>query len=487
MLASLWRERAPLAGRGVLLAVPLGFALALLTVLYPLPGMALALAMGAVLLLTRRPEWLLLGFVLSLAVPLQKSLAGVPLNAADALLVLWCLLWPLLLLREQAPQFSGPRVPTLVWAITPFVLAVMLAQVGSIAQGNSLKQMFRVIEWFVVLPLLLLVFRPTAGFRQFAALSLLLVPCLFAIDGLYELASNGTRLSGMLGIGVPLPEGDSGQIRHTFDVSGRAGSTFGGAQGLAMYLVMTMSVAIAHLLCARQSGMRVLAGLCLLVCLAGLAASKSRGGLLGALALLLVMLVTLHPRLLLWLLLLAVFGCLVGVLTLALLPNWDGTLAGLVPGRPEAVLDRLIIWGVVFDVFRDNPLFGVGLGNFRDEFFARGVTLHVELGYPSLHAHNTYLELLADTGLCGLLSYLAFVLLVARALGRRWQQRSSDDGGLFSLAALGTLAAYLVFAMVDMLLLQNMHFLLVLILSFGLMHERAAAVGLAPATMEVQR
>ena len=130
MLASLWRERAPLAGRGVLLAVPLGFALALLTVLYPLPGMALALAMGAVLLLTRRPEWLLLGFVLSLAVPLQKSLAGVPLNAADALLVLWCLLWPLLLLREQAPPFSGLQVPTLVWAITPFVLAVALAQVG---------------------------------------------------------------------------------------------------------------------------------------------------------------------------------------------------------------------------------------------------------------------------------------------------------------------------------------------------------------------
>ena len=80
---------------------------------------------------------------------------------------------------------------------------------------------------------------------------------------------------------------------------------------------------------------------------------------------------------------------------------------------------------------------------------------------------------------------MAFLLLVARTLGRQWRQRSSADDALFTLAALGTLAAYMVFAMVDMLLLQNMHFLLVLILTLGLMHERAAAVGLAPPSTEI--
>ncbi|MDD0841200.1 O-antigen ligase family protein [Pseudomonas sp. Gutcm_11s] len=480
MASEAWlTEHGSIARRGVVLAFPLGFALALLTTLYPLPGMALGLGLGGALLLSRHPGLVLVPFVISLAIPIQKALGGIPVNAADGLLVIWCLLWPFMLMREEGPRLERWRAPILVRAITPFLIAICLAQVGSIAQGNSLKQLLRIVEWFMVLPLLMLVFRPDPRFWLFVALTLLLVPCLFAVDGLYELASNGTRITGMLGIPVPIPEGDLAQIRHTFDISGRAGSAFGGAQGLAMYLVMCMSVAIAHLFLSPRPWLRLLAGLCLLVCLAGLAATKSRGGLLGALTLVLVMQLVLRPGLLRWLVLAGLFGALGLLAVLALSPTWDGTLAGLVPGRPEAVLDRLIIWGVVFDVFKDNPLLGVGLGNFRDEFFARSVTLNVELGYASLHAHNTYLEILAGTGLLGLLGYVAFLVIVARALARRWRERLKDDAAPFTLAAIGTLAAYMVFASVDMLLLQNMHFLLVVLLGLGLSDSRAEAVGLA--------
>lgn len=470
--------RYPGPARGAWLALPLGFVIAMVTVAWPLPGMALGLSLGGLLLLSRQPQLLLLCFVLSLAIPLQKTLAGVPLNAADAVLLLWGLLWPFMPRCEDA---SGPRqwrLPFLVWAIGPFVLAVLLAQAGSIAPGNSLKQLLRIIEWFVVLPLLLLVFRPAPRFWQFVAVLLLCVPCLFALDGLVEWATEGRRLSGMLGIGVPVPEGDKGQIRHTFDISGRAGSTFGGAQGLAMFLVMTMSVPIAHLLCSPRPGLRLLAGLCLLIGLAGLAATQSRGGLLGALALGGVMLGLAYPgvrRPVLGLLLLAT---LVGLLTLAFLPGWTGSLVELVPGRPEAVLDRLILWGVAWEVFLDNPLFGVGLGNFRDAFFARNVALNVDLGYASVHAHNTFLEILAGTGALGLCAYLLFLGLAARALARDWNPGERSEAQVFRLAALGTLAAYLVFAMVDMLLLQNMHFLLVLLLTLGLTAPRAPALGL---------
>jgi len=468
-------------GRGPLLALGLGFLLALITALWPLPGMVLGLGLGGVLLLSKQPQWLVVPFIISLAIPIQKSLGGLPLNAADGLLVVWCLLWPFMMQREDAPKLDGVHLPRLVWAIVPFLVAIVLAQVGSISQGSSLKQVLRIIEWFVVLPVLLMIFRPTERFWRFAAITLLLVPCLFALDGLVELATNGRRLTGMLGIPVPIPEGDMEQIRHTFDISGRAGSAFGGAQGLAMYLVMTMSVAIAHLVRSPSHALRVLAALCLLVCLAGLAATKSRGGLLGALALFGVIALLVRPGLRKLVVLGGILFALVGVLTLALWPNWDGSIADLVPGRPEAVLDRLIIWGVVKDVFFDNPLFGVGLGNFRDEFFARDAVLNVELGYPSLHAHNTFLEILAGTGALGLLSYLLFLFLMARTLLRRWAQSSGGAAEVFTLAAIGTLAAYMVFAMVDMLLLQNMHFLLVLLLTLGLTDSRAPALGLKTA------
>lgn len=464
--------------RGVVLAGVLGLVVAFTTVYMPLAGMALSLAFGGVLLLARRPQWLFLGFVISLAIPIQKTVGGIPLNAADAIVVLWALLWLFMLQRPQAPHLGRMRIPFLILAITPFLIAVFLAQLGSIAPGASIKQSLRVVEWFVLLPVLLMVFRPDQGFWRFAAITLICTPAFFAIDGLVEYATHGHTLTGMLGIPVPGPSGDEPAIHHTFDVSGRAGSSFGGAQGLAMYLVMLLSISLAHLLNSRNGGLRVLAGLGIVISIAGMIAAQSRGGLLGGLACLLAICLMLRPQLWKLLVLGLIAVAVIAPIGLGLWPSWDGTLSGLVPGRPDAVIDRLTIWGVVRDVWFDNPLIGVGLGNFRDEFYARGVTLNVELGYQSTHAHNTYLELLADTGALGLLSYLAFIVMVFRQLIRRWRRSVGDPGDTFTLAAVGTLTAYCVFAMVDMLLLQNMHFTLVLLLSLGLTDSTARALGL---------
>lgn len=458
----------------IALSAALGFALALGIVLYPVPGMAAPLAIGALLIALRQPQWLMLAFFTSLAIPIQRSLAGVPVNAADGLLVLWCVLWPVMMQREGAPALSRWRLPTLVLLIAPFLVSVIVSQLGSINPGASLKQALRVFEWFIVLPLVLTVFVPDPRFRRFAGVMLMVVPCVFAIDGIVEYFNNGRTLTGMIGIAVPVPEGDAGQIRHTYDVSGRAGSSFGGAQGLAMYLVMTMGFSIAHLLHPPAPWMRGLAIPCLLIGIGGLAVAQSRGGALGALALVFAMVLLLRPRLRLPLVLLVAFLLALAMVGLGLWPAWDGTVAGLVPGRPEAVLDRLIIWGVVRDVMLDNPFFGVGLGNFRDAFFAREAWLHVDLAYPSLHAHNTYLEILADTGWVGLCAYLGFLVAVA---GRLVQQWSLGEQPALTLGAIGSLAAYTVFAMVDMLLVQNMHFLLVLVLSIGLVRSDAARRG----------
>jgi hypothetical protein len=457
-------------------AVGLGFALALLITRWPLPGMAAPLAVAAVVLLARHPQWLLVAFFTSLAIPIQRSVAGVPVNAADALLVLWLLLWPAMVRRHVTTADEGWRPPTLVLMVAPFVVAVAASQLYSINPGSSLKQLARVFEWFVLLPLLLTALRPNARFLQFAGVALMVLPCVFAVDGIFEYLNNGQSISGMLGIPVPVPEGGDNQIRHTYDVSGRAGSTFGGAQGLAMYLVMTLGFAIAHVVHPPRPWMRRVGLLCLAVSAGGLAVAQSRGGLLGAAALLLAIALTLRPTWRLPVLWLTVVATCVGVVVLGLWPSWDGTLAGLIPGRPEAVLDRLIIWGVALDVASENPLLGVGLGNFRDAFFEREAWLHVDLAYPSLHAHNTYLELLADTGWLGLCAYVGFLVAAAARLQRLWRNGAQP---VLTLAAIGALAAYAVFASVDMLLLQNMHLLLVLVLSLGLATSGAPAVGVA--------
>ena len=467
-------SRAPV----LLLAVALGFGIALLTTVWPLAGTGFALAIGIVPAFVRRPQWLWFLFTISLAIPVQRSIAGIPLNASDALLVLWCLLWPLMMARrdEEAPRTLA--LPFVAKAIAPFLLAIALSQTASISAMASFKQGLRIAEWFAVLPLVLLAFRPTQRWWTFASAMLLVVPCFFAIDGLVEVALNGRSLTHMMGISVPLPEGSMEQIRHTFDVSGRAGSTFGGAQGLAMYLVMSMSVILAHALLPPAPGMRALSLASAAICTAALAATQSRGGLLGVAMLVTVLTLALRPQWIRVAAILAVLAAVLHIVGLALLPQWDGTVSGLVPGRPEAVLDRLIIWNVVLDVVRDHPLLGVGLGNFRDEFFARNAQLHVELGYSSVHAHSTFLEIAAGTGILGLAAYLFFLGAVALHLVRLWSTKRSASP-VFTLAALGALGAYIVFATVDMLLLQNMHMLLVSILTLGLTHVHAPAPGIS--------
>jgi O-antigen ligase len=458
----------------VMLSALLGFGLAIVIVSYPIPGMAIPLGLAALILFTRQPQYLLLAFFVSLAIPIQRSIFGLPLNASDGLLILWCLLWPLMMLRYDGPSRTDWHLPVMIRLVLPFVIAVTLAQLGSINPAASLKQVVRVIEWFVVLPLLMSALVTNSRFQTFAGVTLMLVPCIFAIDGIYEYFSKGETLTGMLGISVPIPEGSNSQIRHTFDISGRAGSSFGGAQGLAMYLVMTMSFAIAHLFYARNAWLRRVALLSLGISIAGLAVAQSRGGFIGAGAVVIVLLLITLPRLRIPFLVVSLFLGAITIAALGIWPNWDGTLAGLVPGRPEAVLDRMIIWGVVGEVFMNHPLFGVGLGNFRDAFFAREAWLHVDLAYPSLHAHNTYLEILADTGAVGLLTYLTFLVLVARQLVKLWHVGHQP---ILTLAAIGSLAAYAIFAAVDMLLLQNFHFLLILAVSLGIYQSNSSTLG----------
>ncbi len=472
-----WRGLATIVATALL-----AFVFALIIVVWPLPGMVVPFALASLVLVVRRPEWMMLAFFVSLAIPIQRSIAGLPLNASDGLLVAWCGLWPLMMARKGAPLLARWRMPSLVLFIAPFIVATIVSQFGSINSAASLKQLLRIVEWFVMLPLALTVLLPDARFRKFAGLMLILVPCIFAIDGLYEYLNNGQTLTGLIGISVPIPEGSTAQIRHTFDISGRAGSSFGGAQGLAMYLAMTMGFAIAHLIYAEERWIKQLALLCLIISLVGLGVAQSRGGFIGAVAMMLTMLLTIVPKLRMPVFLLLGVAVAIAFAVLGVFPYWDGTLAGLVPGRPEAVLDRLIIWGVVRDVFFEHPFFGVGLGNFRDAFFAQQQWLHVDLAYPSLHAHNTYLELLADTGGVGLLAYLSFLALAVRRLLRIW---AAGGRPILTLAALGSLAAYAVFAMVDMLLLQNMHFLLVLVLSIGMNEGQSPVVG-APPTREGQ-
>ncbi len=452
---------------GLFFAVLAGSIAALLVVISPMIGIGAVIGLIGYAVVTQRVEIPFILLILSFAIPYQKSLGGIPLNMSDAVIVLWGAAWPFLMMRKQ--QDEPFKIPFVFWAALPLIICAVLAILGSTNPPGALKQTFRLVEWFLVLPILMTSLRPTENFWKLAALVFLLIPPLFALDGLVEVVMNGKSISSMIGIPHPIPSAEHSDIRHTFDISGRAGSTFGGAQGLAMYLTMMMSIIIGIIFLSPYKSFRILGILALSACLVGMAVAKSRGGFIGCGMAFLVLLLVSKPKF--GMSVIIAGGIVAGLAVIAFLIfyPWDGTIAGMIPGRKEAVLDRLIIWGRAIEVFFNNPVFGVGFGNFRDEVYATGgINLVVPLGYESLHCHNTYLEVLTGTGILGFTSYITFLILCFSRLLKGWNERKGLPSDSFILGALGAMGAYMTFGMVDMLFLQNMHFVLVTIIMLGM-------------------
>ncbi len=98
---------------------------------------------------------------------------------------------------------------------------------------------------------------------------------------------------------------------------------------------------------------------------------------------------------------------------------------------------------VSMNMFRDNPLWGVGFGRFYDRKLPylsdRSQTFELE-SIRGLHHHNTYLGLLTETGLLGLASYVALLGGIGVC---GWRLATAADAapelralGQFALAAL---------------------------------------------------
>lgn len=205
--------------------------------------------------------------------------------------------------------------------------------------------------------------------------------------------------------------------------------------------------------------------------LLALYASFSRGAWLGAAAAGLVMVMFLPRRLSLGL----------GLGVIGLVGGWVLISAGLLPATIAArfaslaevanfsnvrgvnindanfaIVERLAHWQAALDMARAHPWLGVGLGNYGAAYPQYALfNWPLSLG----HAHNIYLNALAETGVLGLLAYvviwLSVIGLTIRTLGRAagWQR------GL-ALGLLGVWAHLLAHQMVDNLHVNNIDLLI---------------------------
>lgn len=93
-------------------------------------------------------------------------------------------------------------------------------------------------------------------------------------------------------------------------------------------------------------------------------------------------------------------------------------LSGDAEGVNEALSGRSQIWAAALCMVREHPVNGVGVRDFRNAYPAcdQGSQQTAVWGdSPALHAHQVVLEILAETGVLGLLLWVAGVAMAVRA------------------------------------------------------------------------
>ncbi len=242
---------------------------------------------------------------------------------------------------------------------------------------------------------------------------------------------------------------------------------------IAMNAVLLVGVIAVALVDRWQDGVCIpdwlwpLAGVTLLVG-AALGASWSRGAWMGFGAALLAM-IALLPRRGWWgvVLVVVAVAALLGLYTSGRLPPAVADrLAGFlaytrfkdVRGTPIndanfAVLERMAHWQAALNMWRDNFWLGVGFGCYEPAYADYAlINWSIALG----HAHNYYLNLLAETGVLGLTAYLVFFGAVLLQLWRATRELRGWQRGL-ALGILGAIVQLLVHSLVDNLLVNNVH------------------------------
>ena len=135
--------------------------------------------------------------------------------------------------------------------------------------------------------------------------------------------------------------------------------------------------------------------------------------------------------------------------------------AGSAPSAPQievrdfTVNHRYFIWEVTWDMIRARPVLGQGYGTYQQHFAAFRDARREEAHFQSLvwtqqqedtlYAHNEYLHLWAESGLLGLVAFLALISwIVCRSLNWAWR-----EGESYIWAGLGIVMVMLVHSLVS--------------------------------------
>jgi putative inorganic carbon (hco3(-)) transporter len=440
----------------ITVAVLLGMAAAIL----PIPIFVILLGgLGAAVLFYLEPA---LALIFALCVAPLKTLIEteasipLPLDIGQLAFGVFVGIWVLRYIVDKKPPLRL-AIP-LVASLCLFMFAASLSLWTAYATSAVVTEL---IKWLQILILVILI--PNTRRWEWVLLGVVLSAALQAIIGIWEFrGGSGAAHLWILDYRYFRAFGTFGQP-----------NPFGAFMGMLLPLAVGTSLGSLWLAYTTRSRDALLwtaifgslAGIIAL----GLLVSWSRGAWLGFLAAMVIVIWMLPKQR--WIGTLAILGgaaALLLLMSLGLLPaSLEDRLIGftedftgfqdvrgvVISDANFAVIERLAHWQSAVDMARTSPLLGVGFGNYEVAYPQFAL---INWSNPLGHAHNYYLNLLAETGIIGLSSYLILWGVIFhqnwRLLGRlsHWQQRGIAAG------LMGTWTHIAIHSLLDKLYVNNL-------------------------------
>ena len=378
--------------------------------------------------------WALCALPIFVLVPMDRLSRINPTGSLDAAKV-WIAL--LLILRfvvgclRRGPRPHDARQGSpLMFALVIFLLVNAAALKNTASFAWSVLWVVRLVALFFMWWLITDTIR--LRWQVYGIVSVLLAgTALIGILCVYEV-STGQYIAVLLGQPVNLggllgPGGQGTAVLGKPETirAMRAVTVFIDGNFMCAYLVLMAPLCLAAVLSARTAGSRLLLVAILALTLFSIVQTGSRGGLLGLVAALLCLWALWTRPPLKWIIVLGAALCVLGYMLLGF--SLAAEYREGFPLREFPQSYRYGLWRMAVHMIADNPVFGVGPGNFVVKYQAyRQSPAHLVPYY----VHNTYLQVWAESGILGFVSFLAVLaaavaqLLAARARAPnvRWRR-----------------------------------------------------------------
>ena len=307
-------------------------------------------------------------------------------NVRTAVQVLNILILFYLFLKEYGVNFTDyPKIPRDVQVLLVLLFTSMVvATIFSNYRWLGVQEITRTTVFFIIIYFLYSLIKDKYDIR-ILLVALLTVGVVFAIALIYGFYSNNFNI-----------------------VSEKLNSDYLNMNGMGAYIIIVYSIALSFILMERKLGVRIVLSFLILVLMAALFITNSRGSILGVLLATIFLLFKINKRIL----------KISFILILLCIPIlFIDPISGFIDlyfRFDSGVTGRDVIWSIIYGIIKDNPILGVGPAATKFSLYnhltsmlgspaERLIAFHseeIEFG----HAHNFYLFLWSDLGIPGLVT-----------------------------------------------------------------------------------